>query len=89
MANETARNYLLDLGQLVRERAEEAAEEARAGAEKHGATEANRAFADGRVMGYYEVLSLMQNQAEAFGIPLEDLKLGGFDPVVLLGSSSI
>ena len=31
-------------------------------------------------MAYYEVLSLMQQQAEAFDLPLNDLGLSGLDP---------
>ncbi len=31
-------------------------------------------------MAYYEVISLMQQQAEAFGIPLTDINLEGLDP---------
>ncbi len=31
-------------------------------------------------MAYYEVLSLMQQQAEAFQLPLEALALEGLDP---------
>jgi hypothetical protein len=31
-------------------------------------------------MAYYEVLSLMQLQAAAFDIPLEQLSLHGLDP---------
>ena len=31
-------------------------------------------------MGYYAVLSLMHQQAQAFAIPLEDLALDGLDP---------
>jgi hypothetical protein len=31
-------------------------------------------------MAYYEVISLMQHQAEAFDLPLSDLALFGLDP---------
>ncbi len=31
-------------------------------------------------MAYYEVVSLMQNQAISFGLPLEDVGLHGIDP---------
>jgi len=31
-------------------------------------------------MGYHRVLSLMQQQAESFQIPLEELGLDNFDP---------
>ena len=38
------------------------------------------AFAEGLAQGYYEVISLMHLQAEAFGIPLTDLALEDLDP---------
>ena len=31
-------------------------------------------------MAYYEVITLLIAQAEAFGVPLEDLRLDGLDP---------
>jgi hypothetical protein len=31
-------------------------------------------------MAFYEVLSLMQSQADAFAMPLESLSLEGIDP---------
>jgi hypothetical protein len=83
MADETARNYLRDLGYLVREYAEEAKAEA---AKYKVGSEAD--FQSGRLMAYYEVASLMKSQAEAFEIPLEDLAFGGFDPDGLMGLSS-
>jgi len=39
-------------------------------------------FEQGRAMAYVEVLSLMQNQADAFQVPREELLLAGFDPEV-------
>jgi hypothetical protein len=72
--SETHSHYLRDLGYLVRE----AAEKARADATS--ATEDDRLFQTGRSMAYYEVASLMHQQAEAFGIPLHDLAFDGFDP---------
>ena len=72
--SETHAHYLRDLGYLVREAAEKAK------ADAASATEEDRAFQNGRSMAYYEVASLMQQQAEAFGISLHDLALDGFDP---------
>ena len=40
----------------------------------------DKVFQQGRAMGYYEVLSLMQQQAVAFDLPLDDLALSGLDP---------
>jgi hypothetical protein len=37
-------------------------------------------FGHGRRMALYEVVSLMQTQAEAFGLSLDDVGLGGIDP---------
>jgi hypothetical protein len=67
--------YLLDLGRLVYERALSAKKQkevATAGEE--------RAYAAGRLMGFNEVVSLMQEQAIAFGIALSATGLEGIDP---------
>ena len=64
-------NYLRDLGSELRERAVAA----------HAtAVESPTEFARGRLLAYNEMLSLMQQQAHAFEIPLADLALDGFDP---------
>ena len=67
------RNYLLDLGRELRE----AGRTAKTNLES--ATDDDRQFQQGRRMAYYEVLSLMQQQAAAFNLPLRDLSLDGFD----------
>ena len=67
--SETHANYLRDLGQLVREAGEKAKREAGDSASERG-----------RLMAYYEVLALMQQQAVAFELPLRDLSLDGLDP---------
>ena len=68
-------NYLRDLGYLLRERALEA----KAGF--HTATEGSaKDFQGGRYMAYYEVISVMLSQAEAFGISPDSLALLGIDP---------
>lgn len=66
-----ADHYLRDLGYLIRERALKAKEEARS---EPGD------FARGQLMAFYEVVSLMQAQADAFEIPFEQLSLDGVDP---------
>jgi hypothetical protein len=38
------------------------------------------AYELGRLMGYHEVISLMQNQATAFGLNLDQLSLDGIEP---------
>lgn len=67
-------NYLLDVGRELRESAEEA---------KRAAERANgddRLFAQGRAMAYYEVISLMHQQATSFGLPTAEVGLQGIDP---------
>ena len=68
-------NYLGDLGFLLREQATTARDASIAAS---GTDDA--AFQAGRLMAYYEVLSLLVSQAEAFQLPLEALRLEGFDP---------
>ena len=72
--SETHANYLRDLGQLLREAGQEAKRSARA------ATDGDRDFERVKLMAYYEVLSLMQQQAVAFDLPLDDLALDELDP---------
>jgi hypothetical protein len=73
--------YLRDLGYLLRERAEEAARESRSIRARRAPHErtVEDEFTEGRSQAYNEVISLMQNQAEAFGIPLADLALEDLD----------
>jgi hypothetical protein len=73
--------YLRDLGYLLRERAEEAARESRSIRARRAPHErtVEDEFAVGRSQAYNEVISVMQNQAEAFGIPLADLALEDLD----------
>ena len=67
--------YLRDLGFLIRELALDS---------KRSASEINSDFAIGYMAGFHRVVSLMQQQAEAFGIPLKDIGLDGIDPDVEL-----
>lgn len=64
-------NYLRDLGFTLKEYALDA---------KNRATINENEFDSGYLAGYHRVISLMQQQAEAFGIPLEKLALDGIDP---------
>ncbi len=69
-------NYLYDLGQIIKERAFEAKTERdrkRKGSEEY-------LYEAGRLMAFNEVISIMQQQAEGFDIPLEELNLQGIDP---------
>jgi hypothetical protein len=67
------KNYLLDLGRYIREAGTAAKGDAEA------ASDDDRQFQLGRRMAYYEVLSLMEQQAAAFNLPPHDLALDGFD----------
>jgi hypothetical protein len=70
----TLENYLNDLGFLLKQEATDAKQQLlRAG-------EAEKAFCEGRLLAYHEVLSLVLSEAAAFGIDPEILRLKGFDP---------
>jgi len=63
-------NYLKDLGVLIKELALEA---------KREAAEKGNDFSIGYMAGFHRVVSLMQQQAEAFGIPVKEIGLDGID----------
>jgi hypothetical protein len=69
------RNYVFDFGYLLRENVLEAKQSARAA--KGTDDEANQL---GRKMAYYEVMSLLLQQAESFQLSTEDFHLEGLDP---------
>jgi hypothetical protein len=69
------KNYLFDLGHLLREEALKARQAFQA---EKGTPDA--AFQSGRLMAYYEVLSLVISQAQSFNVPVADLHLSGLDP---------
>lgn len=62
-------NYLLDIGSLIKEKADEA---------KNSGGDDD--YEVGYRMALYEVISLMHQQAEAFNIDLKDINLDGIDP---------
>lgn len=66
--------YLYDLGLLIKQYALEA--KARAD-EKQGE---DRVFERGIVFGFMHVIGVMQDEARAFDIGLDELRLEGFDP---------
>ena len=68
-------NYLRDLGALLKQESLDA--KVRASAE---IGQPGHQFALGRLTAYYEVTSLMEQQAKAFGIELEALSFQNFDP---------
>lgn len=63
-------NYLKDLGVLVKELALEA---------KQQAADKGTDFSTGYMAGFHRVVSLMQQQAEAFDIPFEEIGLDKID----------
>jgi len=73
--NEKFKNYLRDLGQLVKEHALAAVNER----EEHRG-QPTQEFYDGYVLGFHRLVSLMQQQALAFGIDLKDLQLDEIEP---------
>ena len=63
-------DYLKDLGVLIKELALEA---------KQQAIENRNDFSIGYMSGFHRIVSLMQQQAEAFNIPVEEIGLNGID----------
>lgn len=63
-------DYLKDLGVLIKELALEA---------KQKVADNGSDFSVGYMAGFHRVVSLMQQQADAFGIPIEDIGLNGID----------
>ena len=59
-----------DLGLLIKEMAFESRDKAK---------DTQTDFAIGYMAGFHRIVSLMQQQAEAFGIPVEDIGLDGID----------
>ena len=70
------RNYLFDLGYEIKRYALEVRRE-RDAAPKDSE---ERAFNSGQLLAFHRIVSLMQQQAEAFGIPLADLRLDDVVP---------
>jgi hypothetical protein len=68
--------YLYDLGYLLKERALQS----KADRDSLTVRDENYHFQSGRLLAFNEVLSIVQQMAEGFDIPLEDLKLEGLDP---------
>jgi hypothetical protein len=71
---QTCGHYLVDLGRLLKEQAFEAKREAKL------ATDPDKAFQKGKLLAYHEIVSLMQQQAKVFGLPLHSIGLEDIDP---------
>lgn len=70
MSNPTAADYLRDLGPLL----VGLARDAREAAERSGSD-----FERGRLMGLYQAVSLLAQQADAFGMQRDEVGLNGVD----------
>ena len=68
-------NYLLDLGSLVKRKALDIRTRLRSASES-----CQDDFELGQLAAYYEVISLMRDQALIFELSEESLSLAGFDP---------
>ena len=75
MSTTPYQQYLRDLGSLICDKAREA----KLLKEKSAGTE-DFEFNLGRLMAFHEVVSLMKQQAEAFGLPLDELSLAELSP---------
>jgi len=46
------------------------------------ATDADKAFQNGKLLAYHEIVSLMQQQAKVFGLPLHSIGLEDINPEI-------
>jgi hypothetical protein len=76
MTQETHRNYLFDLGLELKQRAMKS----RAAHDAADPASRERAFCEGHLQAFLEVISLMQQLAEDFDIPASDLRVDDIDP---------
>jgi hypothetical protein len=74
---ETIKNYLYDLGSLLKAEAIEAARE------RDASTKEQRSFFEGIALAHINVLQLLLSQAAAFGLDPSLLHLENFDPDTL------
>jgi len=70
MVNNKYKNYLKDLGEIIKKNSLEAKQKRKI---------ENDDYSKGRLMAYYEVISLLKQQAKAFNIDLKDIELENFD----------
>ena len=74
MDNEKYKNYLGDLGTIAKEYALESISEHKAA---KGTSEED--YKTGYMMGFHRFITLMQQQAESFDIPLKEIGLADID----------
>lgn len=79
MSDDLFKAYVRDLSFLIKEMAFEAKRTA-----DTSQSESSPEFYSGRLMAFHEIVSLMQQQAEAFGITLDEIGLAGIDPEKML-----
>ena len=84
MNHEKYQNYLLDLGTLAKEYAREAIKDS-SGGEGNDSSD----FKKGYVMGFHRLITLMQQQAETFDIPLEDIGLADISEAEFLEQTKL
>jgi hypothetical protein len=75
MTSDAYKNFIRDVVYVLREVGAEAQRKSKTAGQ-------SSTFDAGRALAYVEVLSLMQNQADAFQLSRDDLLLAGFDPEV-------
>ena len=68
--NDKYKNYLVDLGTITKEYAREAIKEYAASKDSE-----DEGFKSGYMMAFHRIITIMQQQAESFDIPLSDLEL--------------
>ena len=69
--NDTGMNYLRDLVRLIVQKAREA---------KKDRDSSNSAYDIGRLMAYHDIVSLIQQQADAFNLSYDEIGLTRIDP---------
>jgi len=74
MENDKYKNYLKDLGVLTAEYAREAIQD-----EKAAKGTSEEGYKTGYAMGFHSFITLMQQQAVAFEIPLDEIGLAKFE----------
>lgn len=74
MDNEKYKNYLGDLGTIAKEYARESINEYKAA---KGTSEED--YKTGYMMGFHRFITLMQQQADSFDIPLKEIDLADID----------
>jgi hypothetical protein len=70
MRNDKFKNYLLELGLLLKEKAQEAKKE-----KDHPVGQSDKDYNIGYLMAFHEVIDLMKQQADAFNINQNDIGL--------------